>query len=235
MEVRTVAQPQGAIRHAIDFDGAAGPHWFDPESWRAQGVVVEPLAGGRGGATMVCADPAWLVLRPYRRGGWMRRITRDRYLFHGADATRGFREFDLLARLHDAGLSVPRPVAARYRRSGISYRAELLMHAIPASRTLDSEIADARAIDWRSVGRSIGELHQRGVWHADLNARNILLDAAHRVWIIDFDRARQRPQQARWQRGNLERLRRSLVKLGHAHAAAAHWHELHEGHREAMA
>lgn len=235
MEVRTVEQSHGAIRHDIEFDGSADPHWFDAACWQADGAAIESLTAGRGGTVLIRSGPKSLVLRPYRRGGWARRITRDRYLYRNADATRGFREFDLLAQLNENGLLVPRPVAARYLRSGLFYQADLLMHAIPDSVTLGRAISDADLVEWRSVGRSVGELHRRGVWHADLNAHNILVDSARRVWIIDFDRARQRSADARWQQGNLARLRRSLVKLGHEQVADAHWHELIEGHRQAMA
>lgn len=52
------------------------------------------------------------------------------------------------------------------------------------------------------------------MWHADLNAWNILLDAHADVWLIDFDRGRLRPPAVSWQQANLARLRRSLEKLG---------------------
>jgi hypothetical protein len=50
------------------------------------------------------------------------------------------------------------------------------------------------------------------VWHADLTAHNILLDAAGVPYLLDFDRGRLRAP-GRWRVGNLARLQRSLRKI----------------------
>jgi 3-deoxy-D-manno-octulosonic acid kinase len=67
--------------------------------------------------------------------------------------------------------------------------------------------------DWAEIGRVIRRFHNAGVWHADLNAHNVLLDANGAVTLIDFDRARFRPPAKRWREVNLARLLRSLNKL----------------------
>ena len=66
---------------------------------------------------------------------------------------------------------------------------------------------------WRKVGSVVRRFHQRGVFHADLNAHNILLDKSGEVYLIDFDKCRLRKTQRSWQLKNLNRLRRSLNKL----------------------
>ena len=66
---------------------------------------------------------------------------------------------------------------------------------------------------WRRIGKCIRQFHDAGVWHADLNARNIMLDDQAKVFLIDFDRARLTPGKAVNGEGNLKRLNRSLVKL----------------------
>jgi 3-deoxy-D-manno-octulosonic acid kinase len=58
----------------------------------------------------------------------------------------------------------------------------------------------------------IAKFHHAGVDHADLNAHNILLDAAQRVSVIDFDRGRLRTPGS-WRLRNLRRLHRSLLKI----------------------
>jgi 3-deoxy-D-manno-octulosonic acid kinase len=68
---------------------------------------------------------------------------------------------------------------------------------------------------WRAIGAVIARLHRFGVDHADLNAHNILLDAHGAVSVIDFDRGRLREPGA-WARGNLQRLRESLLKISAA-------------------
>ena len=55
--------------------------------------------------------------------------------------------------------------------------------------------------------------HDAGVWHADLNARNILLDADDEIFLVDFDRARFTPGRAVAGGRNLARLKRSLLKI----------------------
>jgi 3-deoxy-D-manno-octulosonic acid kinase len=67
------------------------------------------------------------------------------------------------------------------------------------------------AEDWRAVGRCIRRFHDAGVYHADLNAHNVLL-AGSVVYVLDFDRGRYRAP-GTWQAANLARLRRSLDKL----------------------
>ena len=65
------------------------------------------------------------------------------------------------------------------------------------------------------VGALVARFHREGVWHADLNAHNILLAPAG-LYLIDFDRGRFRAPADGWRLANLQRLRRSLIKLGGA-------------------
>ena len=67
--------------------------------------------------------------------------------------------------------------------------------------------------EWARLGRLLRRFHREGVFHADLNANNILLDAKGGLFLIDFDRGRLRPPDPKWQQANLARLRRSLDKL----------------------
>ena len=75
---------------------------------------------------------------------------------------------------------------------------------------------------WQQIGQVLAQFHQAGVYHADLNAHNILRDANGKIWIIDFDKgAIRRP--GRWQAKNLARLLRSLQKETALHPLF-HWH-----------
>jgi 3-deoxy-D-manno-octulosonic acid kinase len=202
---------------AILFDTAVAEHadeaWFDAAAWRARGV---PNAVGRGQALFVDLPFGPCVLRHYRRGGLMARMNADNYLWIGAKRTRAFREFRLLAELHDAGLPVAAPVAARYQRDGLRYRADLITRQVVNSMTLAQRLA-AQTLDSEMgmrIGRCIAAFHARGIWHADLNAHNVLLDVAANPVLIDFDRGRKRRVDYHWQQSNINRLRRSLLKLG---------------------
>lgn len=203
---------------AIVFDAALAPQaqaaWFDPDYWRTQGAL-EGLAGGRGGVGVVSTPVGEGVLRHYRRGGMVARLFGDRYLWTGADRTRSFREFRLLANLHGQGLPVPAPIGARYVRDGAFYTADLLTMRIVDAPTLARCLGEHRldAAMAGQVGATVARFHRIGAWHADLNAHNILV-APSGLFVIDFDRGALRAPHRSWQQSNLERLRRSLLKLG---------------------
>lgn len=232
MESRTTATPAGAIRFDASLAATPDADWFNPEAWRQRDAEVAVLGAGRGSAWSIDAGLARYALRHYRRGGAIRHLLQDRYLFRNADATRGFREFDLLAQLHYEGFLVPKPVAVRYQQDGSWYRADLLMQLIENARSLHYRLRAGESIDWSALGGAIALLHRRGVWHADLNAHNLLIDDALRVWVIDFDRARIRRPAGFWQRANLERLARSLRKLGYAQPMVVAWPQLQRGYAD---
>ena len=203
---------------AILFDAAVSPQvdaqWFEPAYWQARGAL-QTLQGGRGGVAVIDTAAGACVLRHYRRGGLVARFLGDRYLWRGADRTRGFRELRLLGLIADLGLPGPRPVATRYVRAGAYYRADLITRRIPQATTLaqvfaqgqlDAELAAA-------TGALVARFHRVGIWHADLNAHNVLI-ATDGLHLVDFDRGEQRVPARAWQQANLERLKRSLHKLG---------------------
>jgi 3-deoxy-D-manno-octulosonic acid kinase len=187
---------------------------FDPAHWQAQGAL-ESARGGRGTVAFVRAsrDQRW-VLRHYRRGGLIARLAGDLYVWTGADRTRSFGEWRLLRQLRAWGLPVPTPVAARYERAGLFYRADLLTAELPVRRTLTQALQQAPLpIEaWHAIGQCVGSLHARGVQHADLNAHNLLVGASNDIYVLDFDRGRIRAR-GPWERAVLARLRRSLLKV----------------------
>jgi 3-deoxy-D-manno-octulosonic acid kinase len=186
---------------------------FEPQYWAARGALAT-ASSGRGAAWFLESGPEHWVLRHYRRGGFMARILWDRYIWAGEARVRAFAEYRLLVLLAQRGLPVPKPVAARYRRSGLTYRCDLIMQRIADAMPVSAMLGAAALSDasWRAIGAAIARLHQNGVDHADLNAHNILLDRHGAVSVIDFDRGRVRPRGG-WTRRNLDRLRRSLAKV----------------------
>lgn len=205
--------------------GAADPHWLDPRWYGAQARPVD--AGGRQSAWFVQHDDWQGVLRRYRRGGLVARISRDAYVWQGESRTRCFREYRLLAWLRERGLSVPAPLAAAYWRHGPAYRAAILVERIPQVRPL-AQLLDRPV--WDAAASAIAAMHRLGVWHADLNAYNILLDPQGRAWLIDFDRGTAGGISARARRANMLRLRRSLQKVGGA-AGLEFWNRLDQAYR----
>lgn len=221
----------GTILYDSSRAGNAAPGWLDA-SWWAQRGEVKPAAEGRGSAVLIEADGRSLVLRHYRRGGFIARFSADRYLWRGADRTRSFQEWQLLYLMHRAGLPVPQPVAAGYRRAGRTYTADLLVQKIPGVISL----AEALRVGplsigvWVAIGRWLRHFHARGICHADLNAHNVLLGVHDgSVWLIDFDRGTLRTP-GWWSDANLVRLQRSLHKIAAQHGVerftAADWQAL---------
>jgi 3-deoxy-D-manno-octulosonic acid kinase len=225
-----------------DFDGGtilydssrasnAGPGWLETAWWAQRGAVTQS-AEGRGAAYMIEADGRSLVLRHYRRGGFIARLSADRYIWRGAERTRSFQEWQLLYLMHRAGLPVPQPIAAGYRRDGYTYSADLLVQQIAGVRSLAQALrAGPVSIGiWVAIGRWLRHFHMRGICHADLNAHNVLLGALdNEVWLIDFDRGAVRTP-GWWCDANLVRLQRSLQKisapLGDERFTTADWQAL---------
>ncbi len=213
-----------AIWHDQDLLPQAGPESFAVDHWRALGAAVTGSAGGRSTAWFIEHDGLALLLRHYYRGGFIARFNRDLFLGRRVARSRAMREFSLLRQMRELGLPVPRPVAARMLPClGLWYRADIIVETVPDSSDLFRILCQQAlpAEQWREVGRIIRQVHDAGVWHADLNCHNILLDAAGAVWIVDFDRCEFRDQ-GPWREANLARLRRSLLKESGKHAPF-HW------------
>ncbi|HTI96048.1 MAG TPA: 3-deoxy-D-manno-octulosonic acid kinase [Rudaea sp.] len=223
MQAQVQPTPDGAI--VFDPDAVAqaafDPDWFEPEHWHAR-AAAQATTGGRGSAMFVDAPFGNCALRHYRRGGMAAHVFGDRYLWTGPERTRSFAEFRLLQSLRAKDLPVPQPIAARFRRAGPRYRADILTRRVEQAATLAELIGQGKfdaAIASR-VGAEIARFHAQGVYHADLNAHNILLTNAT-VWLIDFDRGELRHPARTWQQANLARLRRSLLKIGAARNGAS--------------
>lgn len=216
---------------------AADDALFEPEAW-AQAGRLSGQASGRGAAYFLRneAGTGW-VLRHSRRGGIVAHISDDSYLWLGLSRSRVFREFRLLAELHGRDLPVPEPVAARVVRRGLMYRGDLITVEVPNARPLADWLADTALPEqrWQAIGATIARFHHAGVYHHDLNARNILLDADGAITLIDFDKsALRRP--GRWCRQNLARLRRSLDKIAGRkpglHFRDQDWRHLQTGYHQ---
>ena len=76
----------------------------------------------------------------------MAKISKDAYLWSGEAETRSFAEWYLTYHLHRAGLPVPAPIAARYRRQGLLYRADLITQRIDNSESLAARLAQGAAV-----------------------------------------------------------------------------------------
>ncbi|WP_234262979.1 3-deoxy-D-manno-octulosonic acid kinase [Hydrogenophaga sp. NFH-34] len=218
---------QTGVRSVVWHDGV-----LLPQGLGAAQFVPPPQAdalatgSGRGQVHRLTQDGVPVLLRHYRRGGLMARLSEDRFWRERPEASRAMREYALLRLLRHWRLPVPRPVAALFTRRGpLTYQADIQVGLLPGTRNVVQRLDDAplSAAEWQALGRAIRQLHDRQVFHADLNAHNLLLDADGQPWIVDFDKCGLRPGTA-WKAQNLARLQRSLRKEA-GRRQPFHWRE----------
>lgn len=213
-DARMHVDTHGTILYDAEVVSQINHAWFDPSEWERQGRLLG-RGGGRAAASFIDSPAGPCVLRHYHRGGMVADLLGDRYLWTGREQVRSVAEFRLLQEMAEKGLPVPVPLAARYCRRGMHYTADILMRRIDHAKTLaehvSDDLPDAGLIE--HCGALVARFHRCGVWHADLNAHNILI-TPEGSYVIDFDRGQWRTPARSWQESNLRRLRRSLMKLG---------------------
>jgi len=205
---------KGAMFYAVELRGKIKQDYFSPDFWLQQSAT-ELLTQGRTATYKVRTNEfsdAW-VLRQYYRGGLFGKFIRRSYFYRSEAVVRSLAELRLLTQLYELGLSVPKPIAAIYWRTGLVYRAALLTQFIDDSQTLSTALANNEVIDWHTVAYTIKAIHEVGCMHGDLNAHNILLHDKQ-VTIIDFDKSRiLKGPQPEIHKKNLMRLKRSILKV----------------------
>ncbi len=194
---------------------------FDPEYWQAVNKIVGS-ASGRGTTWFVQLKNTQAALRHYRRGGLFGKLIDDQYWFSSWELTRSVQELKLLQHLHQAGVNVPRPIAAHAVRLGLTYKADILIERIPNASDLVTQLQEKSLSSavYSRIGCEIAKMHQANVNHTDLNIHNLLLDHEQRVFIIDFDKCHIGVSE-QVKKTNLERLKRSFIK--ESNKVGIHW------------
>ncbi|MBR9728627.1 3-deoxy-D-manno-octulosonic acid kinase [Shewanella intestini] len=204
----------GYIAWCIDQAKALESVDFSVEPWQAKHAVTGQSCGRY---TTWFVQPQttsqqW-VLRHYWRGGLAAKLSKDGYLYTSLNNTRAVAELALLETLYQQGFAVPKPIAAQVQRFGIWYRADIIIERIAGAKDLVAYLTQHTMTNeqWQSLGQTIAKFHQHGVYHADLNAKNILI-SADTFYLIDFDRGVIKTPAKSWQQANLARLLRSFNK-----------------------
>jgi 3-deoxy-D-manno-octulosonic acid kinase len=175
---------------------------------------------GRGAVPSVAlSDGTSLVLRRYRHGGLLGRLTGALYL----GPARALAELRVTARAEELGAPVPHvlclvlwPILGPLWSAVIGTREET--QAIDLLSTARAAPTSSARHDLaRRAGDAVGRLHDAGVEHPDLQLRNVLVTTDGRVVIIDLDGAvfhRHGRLGIGRRAANLGRLVRSAVKNG---------------------
>jgi tRNA A-37 threonylcarbamoyl transferase component Bud32 len=174
------------------------------------------------------------LVRYYRHGGVLRRWTGDVFFTW---PPRPFRELAVTEAVRRRGVVTAEVLGAWVERGwGAFYRGWLMTRHLSDSHDLwaalghDGHPAGLKEDVIRAAASSIRNMHRRGVYHSDLNLKNVLVRPERsgvETFIIDFDKARLlRGEVPRvLARRNLDRLLRSARKLDPARRffTDAHW------------
>ncbi len=187
--------------------------WFNTDFWQQQNAV-KGTGTGRGDVWFIDSQYGKFVLRRYRRGGLIAKLSKRHFVFSGLQRTRPWQELSLLETMHNQGLPVPKPIAAICQIDKGFYQAELLTETIEGATDLFDLIKQQQndQLNWKEIGRVIARFHQAGIFHSDLNCHNIMIDNTSKVWLIDFDKCQQKKPHSSWMQNNLNRLKRSFDK-----------------------
>jgi hypothetical protein len=188
--------------------------------WAEGALPTSPvLSGGRAAVGVFdLAAGLSVVVRPYRRGGFVRRFNRDLYL---GVRPRPVRELRAILHLRSRAVPTVEPLAAavHWLVPGL-YRGALVTRHVPLAVNLWQYLRDAdpaaRERACRGAAASVRRLHDSGTLHPDLNLQNFLVRPAHgepEVLVIDLDRARRGDVSPRQRRAAFERICRSMRRL----------------------
>jgi len=183
--------------------------------------AVEAGAGNRKSAHRLSFDGGLeLFVRRSRRGGMIASILSDVYVGFTA---RPLTELRVTVEAMRRGIPVAEPMGAMVEWiSPVLYRGFFLTRAVPGMTLWEFVQADddptVRRHVLGQVRSAIDTMHDKGLFHADLNLQNLLVthvQDSFNVIIIDLDKSRlfDTPLSSAMRRKNSERLLRSARKL----------------------
>ena len=177
-------------------------------------LKIRVKQAGRGSVSFFTHADVSMVHKHYLRGGLVSKLIFDRYLWLNLELTRSFIEFRALEEMSQLGLPVPRPIAARVKRRGVSYTADLITEKLDNTKTLGDCLYDQSVSEqiFSTIGETIANFHATGCYHPDLNVENILIDESQKVFLLDFDRWKRKEESKRLGVSNIERLKSSIRK-----------------------
>ncbi len=173
--------------------------------------LLSPTFKGRGELLLV--DEEVLVIKRNRHGGILGFLLGDLFL----DGSRVHRELLLLWRLKKAEVPTLVPVASIGKKVGLFWKQFLITQYLHGADDMLSFLqattdAKRRLTVLKRAGEVVSKMHDLGVYHGDLQLKNLLV-RGEEVFVIDLDKSKQRiplPMSMRFK--NLLRLMRSVEK-----------------------
>jgi 3-deoxy-D-manno-octulosonic acid kinase len=213
--------------------------YFDP-SWLIAQNLITQTASGRGLVYFFSALGENCVLRHYYRGGLVAKLSNDKFISKALEQSRPYKELNLLAKLHSAGLNVPKPIAARLKHANFTYTADIITGTIPRAQELHEHILKQPLEHsiWEKIGATLHKMHDLQACHYDINVKNILLqkdgEQSKTVYLLDFDGCKIRNGDT-WKSANLARFKRSLEKQRTKYSPYCYdddcWESIERGYR----
>jgi hypothetical protein len=164
-----------------------------------------PMDGAFGRGGVVRAGE--FVLRPYRRGGLLRKVNPRFY----ASTRRFAGELAVHRALWEAGFPTVEPVGFAHRRAAVGWEGVFITRHAPGEPWPRAWTLDARTLE--GIARAIRALDAWGLHAPDLNATNIFLTTAGGMLCLDWDRAGFTPRAGRLLPVYCARLEASLRRL----------------------
>ncbi len=168
--------------------------------------------GGRGSAFAYSYDNKDLVYREYLRGGFLGKFIKKHFFRYAKYAHRAKDELLLLDFMLQNELNVPKPYIARESLGLFFIKQEIVIYKIDAINLSEYLKSHEFTIDICSiVAKELVELFKLGIYHSDLNIKNILI-ANDKAYIIDFDKCYRKDLSKIDIENMLNRLLRSFEK-----------------------
>ena len=172
------------------------------------------VSDGRGHLLSFSAGELHGVVRPYRRGGLVRLVSKDRYYRDN----RPLAEFEVHCKAQEMGLAVPQVLGVAWKQDGAWFEGCIATEDLQCPNLhqwLPGQDDEDKTAMLARCGALFREMHEGGIWHADLQIKNVLIHEGDPK-LIDFDGAKFSGSWSKGQRmRNLLRFRRSLEKNGH--------------------
>ncbi len=153
---------------------------------RTKGPMGEPTTlTGRSPLRFIEPD---MVVRTLTHGGFFRLITGRKFL----SPNRTLRELKVSSYLISHGVSTPELLAVRLMKEGPFYFIDVVSRLVPQSMDLlvyfEKDLQGGSEL-FKKAGMLIRQMQDLGVYHTDLHIKNLLLDSAGCLWVLDLDKA----------------------------------------------